>query len=135
MHLVWDLEAFKATVGGHFNAKSPAHQNALLEFARGLRRTSTVELLALKLQKSSIKGADTAGDVLCGAMEQARDYARGWMKDRAQSVAPLPELDLYVAVAFGPLRWVVVPVPLEPEDGPLALLATLAAPITLPVAA
>jgi len=73
-----------------------------MEFAGQLRRTKTEELLALKLHKSSIKGVNTAGDVLSGATEQAREYARGWTKDRAQSLGPLPQLDLYAAVAFGP---------------------------------
>lgn len=116
VHLVWDLEAFTASLGGYFNAKNPAHQKALMEFAGRLRRTKTEELLALKLHKPSIHGVNTAGDVLVGALEQAREYARGWTKVRAQSVGPLPQLDLYAAVAFGPLRWVIVPVSLVPVE-------------------
>lgn len=66
-------------------------------------------MLALMLQKSSTKGvATTAGDVLDvlldDAVEEAREYARGWMKDRARSVRTLPQLDLYAAVVFRPLQ-------------------------------
>ena len=113
VHLVWDLEAFRATVGGTFNAKSVAHQTQLLAYAKRLRRMNTEDLLALKLNENSIKQVDTARDVLTGAMEQARDYARGWMLNHEQSAAPLPQLDLYAAVSFGPLRWLIVPVSLE----------------------
>lgn len=121
VHLVWDLEAFGAAIGGSFNAKSVVHQKALLTFARRLRRMKTEDLLALKINEKSIKGVATAREVLDGAMEQAREYARGLSQRRAQSATALPQLDLYAALSFGPLRWVIVPVLLDSE--PLAAVA------------
>ena len=110
VHLVWDLKEFQASIGGFFNEKNTEHQKALLGYAKHLQYVKVEDLLALKLHEKSVKGVETARDVLDDAMEQARDYARGWVQSRAQSAPPLPQLDLYAAVSFGPLRWVIVPV-------------------------
>jgi hypothetical protein len=127
VHLVWDLDALRIKLGGDFDEKSPAHHKALLEFAKQVRHLTFDDLLALRLHKS--KELATARNVLDDAMEQARDSARGWIKSREESGIPLPQLDVYAAVAFGPLRWVIVPVSLEPTrvalaDQPTAISAT-----------
>jgi hypothetical protein len=109
VHAVWDLEAFSLQIDGTFNPKNATHQVALMRFAKHLQRMKTADLLALKLLKTSIKRVDTARDVLAGAEEQARDYARGWAKSHAGHSDP-PQLDSYAAIVFGPLRWVIVPV-------------------------
>jgi hypothetical protein len=49
--------------------------------------------------------------VLASSVEQAREYARGWASRRATDTSQ--QLDVYVAVAFGPLRWIIVNVPVD----------------------
>lgn len=99
IHMTFDIEGFPTARG-------------VLNDARTVARMSESTLLALKLKLSSIKvkegGASppgTAGDVVAAAKVQVSEYAEGWR--RAYAGQPGAVLDTYVAVACGPLRYVI----------------------------
>jgi len=119
-NVVWDLDhnTKRKLIDACENAqllcsqKQPEEEVAAAE---ALVHLSEQKLLSLPITKPVDGGGRrklTVEQLQAEAAEEARGYARGWQQENGRQSSS--SVELYTAVAVGPLRWLVQRVPLAP---------------------